>query len=324
MDFIDPVGGQHTGAAAIGDDGQALAHRAVARGQAFGSREQLHKRSDTHGAGAAQGGIKHIVATDNGTAVGLRGLVAGRFASGLEHDHRFGIGRRAQRAHEAPGVGDAFEVHDDALRARIVGQIVQHLGNVHGRIRAQGDDAGKAHRILVGPVQHGGGECAGLRHQRQRTGLGQGTGDAGIELQQRILKAQAVGAQQLHVFALGHFFQRRCQLKADAAGDDQRRATGHAPGHLQRSQHVLRRQGNDGQIGTGLRQLGQGTAGVDVQKVQLTLEFLRLQVFGHLHGLQGMALVAVGGAGKDQNRLGGKEGSEVVFVHKFNLRLSAP
>jgi hypothetical protein len=77
MDFVDPVGRQHTGPAAIGDDGQALAHRPVARGQALGGGEQLPQTSAPAPRRPAQRGVKHIVAADDGAAVRLGRRVAG-------------------------------------------------------------------------------------------------------------------------------------------------------------------------------------------------------------------------------------------------------
>ena len=90
--FIDPVCRQNAGPATVSDNGQPLADRAVARRQALGRRKQRHERAHAHSAGAAQGGVKHVVASDNGAAVGLRRFVAGRFATRLEHDHRLGVG----------------------------------------------------------------------------------------------------------------------------------------------------------------------------------------------------------------------------------------
>ena len=55
--------------------------------------------------------------------------------------------------------------------------------------------------------------------------------------------------------------------------------------------------------------------------MQLALVGLGLDVFGQLARLRGVAVLTVGGAGKDQNRLRGEKGGEVVFVHKFNLRM---
>ena len=91
----------------------------------------------THCASAAQGRVKHIVAADNGTTVGLCGFVAGRFAPGLEHHHGLGVGRHAQRTHETPRAGDALQVDHDAVRLRIVGQEVQYLRNIDTGMRAQ-------------------------------------------------------------------------------------------------------------------------------------------------------------------------------------------
>ena len=158
MNFVDPVRSEHTRPAPVGNDSQPLAHRPVARGEAFGCREQFHKRAHPHCAGAAQRSVKHIVAADDGPAVGLCGFVACRLSACLEHDHRFGIGRHAQGAHETARIGNTFEVHHDAVCLRVVGQEIEHLCNVHTGVRPQGDHGRESHGVVGGPVQHAGGQ----------------------------------------------------------------------------------------------------------------------------------------------------------------------
>ena len=155
LDLTDPVRRQHAGAAPIGHHRQPAPHRAVTRGQAFGGREEGHKRAHPHRASAAQGSVKHIVAPHDGAGVGKRGPVARGFAPGLEYHHRLDIGCSPQRAHEAARVGDALHVHHDAVGVRVGGQKVQHLGQVHRCIGAERNHGGETDTVLLRPIQNG-------------------------------------------------------------------------------------------------------------------------------------------------------------------------
>lgn len=115
-DFVGPVSRQQAGVAAVGDDRQPLAHRPLARGQAIGSREQLGEQPHSHRTGAAKAGFDNIVAAADGRRVRPCAAAAGRLAARLHHHHhRLGLGRRPQRAHEAPCAADAFRADQDGL-----------------------------------------------------------------------------------------------------------------------------------------------------------------------------------------------------------------
>ena len=314
-DLADPVGRQHAGSAAVGDDRQPPADRTVAGREALGRRKQLDERAHAHRAGAAQRGIEHFIAADDGPAVGLRGFVARRPAAGLENDHGLGDGGRAQRAHERTRAGNALEVDDDALRAHIVREKVEHLRDVDVRAPPEGRDQGKAHGVGGRPVQHRRRQRSGLRDQREGPRLGQRPERAGIELQLRTLEAQAVRAEQVDAFATRDLLELGGLLRAHAAPEHQCRATSHAPRELERRRHVLRRQRDDGQIGLRLRQVGQRAAGVDVQEVELARKALGAQRGVQRAGVRGLACRIVRPAGEDRDRLGRQQGSEVVLVH---------
>ncbi len=126
--------------------------------------------------------------------MGQRSPMRGRLAPCLEHNHRLGIGRRTQRTHEAPGVGNAFQVNHDAVGFGICGQEVERLRQVHCRVRPQRNHGRKSHRVFLGPIENRRGERARLRDQRQRTRRGQGTGNTGVQIQVGSLESQAVGA----------------------------------------------------------------------------------------------------------------------------------
>ena len=323
LQLVHVVGRQHAGAAAVGDDAQPPAHRAVARSQALGGREQLDERAHAHRAGAAQHGAPHLVAADDGARVRLRGRVAVLLAAGLQHHHRLAVGRRAQRAGKAPGVGNALHVHHDALRVAVVGQVVQHAGQPHLRVRAQGDDVGKADAVLPRPIQDRGRERAGLRHQRQLPLRGQVAGRAGVQLQHRPLEALAVGPQQPHAVLLGHAVHLGRLGLRDAGRQHRRRLHLDAPGQLQRGHDFVLGQGDDGQVGPRLRQIGQRACGVDVQRRDLALERLRRHVRQQRARLRRLLLGRALRAGEQDDGLGLEQGGEVVLVHGRCMRRSA-
>jgi hypothetical protein len=314
-DLVDPVGRQHAGPAAVGDHGQPLAHRAVARGQALGRGEQLDEGAHAHRARAAQRGVEHVVAAHDGRAVRLRGLVARGLAAGLEHHHRLGMRGRAQRAHEAARVVDAFEVHDDAVRGLVVGQEVEHLRNVDRGVRAQRHHAGEAHAVLACPVEHRGRERARLRHQRERPGASERPGHAGVQVQQRALEAQRVGPQQVHAFAPGDLAPLRGLVGADAAGENHRRSAADAPRDLQRRRHVARRQRDERQVGMGLRELLQRALGAHVEKAQRAVEAVGAEGFAQRAAGGGLAARVVRMADEGHHGSGREERVEEVLVH---------
>jgi hypothetical protein len=137
----------------------------------------------------------------------------------------------------------------------------------------------------------------------------------------RGLEAQAVRPQQEHALAPRVARQGRGQLRPDAVGDDQRRLAADAAGHLQRGHQVARGQRDDGQVGPGLRQVGQRAAGLeDVEEHQRARVALRAQ--GRVQDLaqRRLAVLHVGAAGEDGDGLGGEERGQVVLVHGRSVR----
>ena len=232
VQVVGCIGSEHAGAAAVGHHRQAPTYGAVARGQAFGGRKQIDKRMHAHGTGAAQGGIEHVVAADDGCAVRERRRTACAAPPRLEYHHRLGVGRRAQRTHEAAGVADALHAHRNAVGVRVVGEKVQRFGQAHAGVRAKRDHAGKAHAVAACPVQRGGGERARLADQRHGACLGQRAYAAGIELQRGALDAQRVGPKQKDALAPCQALQLRGLRGIYTAAQQQRRAAVQVACHL--------------------------------------------------------------------------------------------
>ena len=313
--FVDPVGRQHAGTAAVGDHGQPWPHRPVTRRQALGGREQLDERFHTYRAGAAQRRIEYHVAEHHRTGVGQRRLRGGGGVARLEHDHRLGIGRATQRRQEAARIGEPLHADHDAVGGRIGGEKIERLRQVHGRVGAERNDRRQPHGVLVGPVENGGGERARLRDQRQAAGTGQRAGHAGVQVQARALVAEAVGTEQVDLVALGDGDQRRGQRWIDAGRQDQRRAALDAAGHLERKRQLVVRQRDHGQVGARLRQVGQGAGHADVEIADRAGEAALFQLRADAAAVRGLAVRLVIAAGKDDDGLGSEQRGEVVVIH---------
>ena len=233
-----------------------------------------------------------------------RSPVTRGFAPGFQHHDRLGVGRRPQGAHEAPGMGDAFQIHHDAMGFGVGRQKIQHLGHVDGGIGAQRHHRGEADAIFLCPVQNRRGERPGLRHQGQWPWRTQYPGHTRIQLQVRALKAQTIRPQQMNTFSSGDLVQFSRVHRVDAAGDHQYSPAFNAPGQGQGGCDFGCWQGNDGQIGLGLGQIRQRTEGVDVQKLECAGKALCDQRLVQGLGMRGLGLRGVHLAGKDNNRLG--------------------
>jgi hypothetical protein len=141
--------------------------RAELRGQRLGGVEQLPDVLHAHD--AERGGRPHRkrYRSRRPCRSAFRRLPTRRVATGLEQDDRLDARRRAQRAHEAAGVADAFDVEQDVVGAVVVNQVVEDLAEIDVRRAAQRDDAGKADAVAGGPVENGRADGARLRNQRQ-------------------------------------------------------------------------------------------------------------------------------------------------------------
>lgn len=136
--------------------------------------------------------MKHLVASNDGAAVGFCGFEASQVAPCFQHHNRFDVGRYAQSAHEAVCVGDAFQVDRDAVGLVVAGLQVQHLVQVDRGVGAERDHSGKANRVLCCSIFDAPGHLQRLNRfaviQRNdgKVGpdvgrIGQGTGGVGVD-----------------------------------------------------------------------------------------------------------------------------------------------
>ena len=101
------VGGQHAGAARVGDDGQARAAGARLLGEDFGHVEEVGDVVDAQHAAAAEGGFQDFVAAGQRAGVGGGRFGGGGGASRLDDDDRLIQRHFAGGRKERAGIADA-------------------------------------------------------------------------------------------------------------------------------------------------------------------------------------------------------------------------
>ena len=102
-------------------------------------------------------------------------------------------------------------------------KIIQEIGDIDVELIADRYDAGKADRALRRPIDHAGGDGAGLRNQRQIALAGHMGGKTGIEADAGHHDAQAVRSDQPHaVFSRGPLrrIRQRSRTVAESGRDD--------------------------------------------------------------------------------------------------------
>ena len=110
---------------------QPVAAACSAWAQAGGSGEQLLDRADPDQAGPSEGRVVDLVPVQ--AQAGAAGPLRRRaeLPAGLEHEHGLDAGGGARSRHEAPRVGDAFEMDQDGPGREVQGQVVQDVAQLH-------------------------------------------------------------------------------------------------------------------------------------------------------------------------------------------------
>jgi hypothetical protein len=181
--------------AAVGDDRQALALRTELRGQRLGGIEQLADVLDAHDAGAAHGGVENDVGAAGHSRVRFDCRQPTGVATGLEQDDRLDARRRTQRAHEAAGVANAFDVEQDVMGEVVVDQVIEDFAEIDIGGAAQRDDAGKTDAVAGRPVEDRRADRSRLRDQRQIADIGVDAGKSRVESEIGADDAQTVRAR---------------------------------------------------------------------------------------------------------------------------------
>ena len=259
------VRGHHAGAAAVGQDGHAVADRGAKARQDLGCQEELLQAVHAQHARAGDGGVVHLVRASQRPRVRGRGAAALFAAAGLHGDHRLVARGRAGGRHELARIVDRFDVQQDGARLRVVGQVVQHVAEVHVGVFAQRNEVRKADVARLGPVQHGGDQRARLRDEGQLPGPRRDVRKACVQPGVRRQQAHAVGAQDAHQARAGDVQHGLLLLGRQARGDDHHRL-GAALGQLAHQlDHGGRRCADHGQLGRFGQLVHAGVAAAAVQ-----------------------------------------------------------
>ena len=139
-------------------------------------------------------------------------------AAGLEQDDRLDARSRAQGAHEAAGVTDAFDVHQDVVRAAVVDQVIENFAEIDVGRHAERNHRGETNLVGLGPVEYGGAHGAGLRDEGEVARVGGNLGEGGVEAEFRANDAEAVRAQDANIIGTGNFQHLAFQRRPDVAG----------------------------------------------------------------------------------------------------------
>ena len=270
------VGGEHGEAAAVRQDRGAVAAQARRAHQRLGGVEQLVDALDAQHAGAAQGGVEHVVGAGQRAGVGERRLRGLRVAARLQHQHRLvarGRARRGQelarRARRAAAAREALQVQQDRARVGVGAEPVEQIGHVDvGRVADRGE-AGEADARPARPVEHRGADRARLGQERELAGPGVDVREARVEPDAGHDEAQAVGPEHAEAAPPGRLVERL----------EQRLATRVAALGKARSQH---HRGARAGVGQGAHDLGhRGRRRADHGQVRHQRQRLRVRVREH-------------------------------------------
>jgi hypothetical protein len=138
------VGGDDAGPAGVRDDREAPALRARLLCEHLGHAEQLGDAVDAEHADTPEGGVQDVIGP--GQRPGVRGRGPGGLlgATGLDDDDRLGERHLPRGRQEGARVADRLHVDDDALRARVVAEVVDDVAPADVEHRAEGGDGAEA------------------------------------------------------------------------------------------------------------------------------------------------------------------------------------
>src|SRR5262249_58413409 len=94
-----------------------------------------------HAAGQAKGGTVHVVDPGEGSGVRPGSATSGLRAAALEHDDRLARGGAPGDVDESPPITQRLHEAGDQRRVRVVGEIVDHFGDVDVGLVADGEEA---------------------------------------------------------------------------------------------------------------------------------------------------------------------------------------
>ena len=248
------IGGEHAGAARVGQDRQARALRPRLGVEDLGHAEQLGDPVHAQHAAAAEGGIEHLVAAGQGPGVRRRRLGRLLGAAGLDDDDRLGQRHLARRRQEGPRVADRLHVDEDALGMRVVAEVVDQVAPADVEHRPDRDEGAEADVGPQAPVEDRGAEGPALAEEGDLARPGHGVGDRGVQAGHRAHHPEAVRADDPHPAAPRLVHDPALELLAfgpdllESGRDDDGRPDPGLDTLADQVGHRRRGRGHDGQI----------------------------------------------------------------------------
>jgi len=312
------VGGQDARPARVGHDGQARTLGQRLRAEHARQVEQGREVVDLDDAGLLEGRLIGALGTGQGADMGRNCLAAVLGHARLKHDDGLLAGDGLADSREAAAVVHAFEIADDHMGLRVLGQELEHGRLVDDGPVAEARELGEPDLLAGGPVKDGVAHGARGREEGD-VALGGQAGDEGrVHAVGPGGHAEAVGPQERHVPALGQLDDRLFEVVALAAdlaeprrGDDDR-ADAFVGDAFQGVEDGLGRQADHGQIDVpeGLQGVGRALAGpIDGHDPPLIPGAFEI---GQDH--TGRSPRAVEGA-DDRDGLGRKQGVKINVSH---------
>src|SRR5918997_515789 len=143
---------EHRGTAGVRKDREARSLGARLFAQHLGHPEQLRDLVHTQHAAARKRCVEHLIRAGQGACMGGRRFARGLRSSGFDHYYRFGQGDFTGRREKGAGVADRLHVDDDALRIRVVAEIVDQVSPAyvhHGACADERREPDVLHKALV-------------------------------------------------------------------------------------------------------------------------------------------------------------------------------
>ena len=195
----DGIGGKHSGAPGIGDDGEAWSLGAGLLGKNLGHVEQVGDGVDAEHATTEKGRIQHLVAAGERSRVRGGSMGGGFGASGFDHDDWLGERNFARRRQERASISDGLHVHDDGVRPRIAAQVVDQVSPTHVQHGADRNEGTEPNQFLLCPVENRGAQSTTLTDERHIARPRQMMrSESCVEAGNRIHDAEAIRTDDAH------------------------------------------------------------------------------------------------------------------------------
>ena len=249
------VGRQDPHPAAIRQYTEARPLRGFARSQELRRVKEILETEHPQHAGTLERCLIDRIRAGEGAGVRGRGPRSLGMPPRLDDDAGFHARGRTRRRHELAGVGHGLHVEQDSAGLRVVGEVVQHIAEVHVRHVAKRDQVGKADPPGSGPVHDGGDDGPRLGDEGDPARYRVDVGKTGVEADAGDHDAQAVGADEAEEEGLGGLQHRLFELRPaapralpEAGRDDHRRAGAARPERRDDARHGGGRRADDREI----------------------------------------------------------------------------